>query len=100
MEIIEVCYLLTVTRNESVDIYSVRAPGDPPTVFLFEERADAERYVIMLEQDEDYVVGETLDMDITEVPLTDAIDALDDKGHSYILIRSDELFVPPDGKLS
>ena len=94
------CYLLTMVRDGSVDVYSVRIGSDPPSVFLFQERADAERYVIMLEQDDDYVVGETCDMDITEVPLGDAIDALEEKGHHYILIRSDELFVPPDGKLS
>ena len=90
------CYMLTMVRGGSIDIYSVSTDGEPPTVFLFQEREDAERYVIMLEQDTDYVVGETCTMDITEVPLGAAVDALNEKGHNFILIRSDELFIPPD----
>ena len=91
----DLCYMLTMVRGGSIDIYSVRVDDDPPTVFLFQELEDAERYVIMLEEDEDYVVGETCSMDITEVPLGTAVDALNEKGHNYILIRTDELFVPP-----
>ena len=94
----DLCYMLTMVRDGSIDIYSVRVDGEAANVFLFENRDDAERYVIMLEEDEDYLVGETCTMDITEVPLGIAIDALNEKGHSYIHIRTDELFVPPDGK--
>jgi len=94
----DLCYMLTMVRDGSIDIYSVRLGDEPPNVFLFQDRDDAERYVIMLEEDDDYVVGETCTMDITEVPLDTAIDALNEKGHNYILIRTDELFVPPDGK--
>lgn len=92
----DLCYMLTMVRGESIDIYSVSVDGEPPTVFLFQDREDAERYVIMLEQDTGYVVGETCTMDITEVPLRAAVDALVEKGHNFILIRSDELFIPPD----
>ena len=91
----EICYLLTMVRGGSIDVYSVRVGGDSPTVFLFQEREDAERYVIMLEEDEGYSVGETCHMDITEVPLAGAIDTLNEKGHDFILIRSNELFIPP-----
>lgn len=86
-------------REGSVNIYSVRVDEKSPTVLVFENREDAERYVIMLEEDEDYIVGESCTMDITEVPLSTAIEALTEKGHRYVRIRSDELFVPPDGKL-
>lgn len=85
-----------MVRGDSTDIYSVRVDGEPPTILLFQEREDAERYVIMLEEDPGYTVGETCTMDITEVPMDDAIDAFNAKGHSFILIRSDELFIPPD----
>ena len=91
----DLCYLLTMVRGGSVDVYSVRVGDDPPTVFLFKEREDAERYVIMLEEDTGYTVGETCTMDITDAPLSDAIEALDEKGHNYIVIGSDELFIPP-----
>lgn len=93
------CYMLTMVRGGSIDIYSVRVDSDSPTVLLFKDRDDAERYVIMLEEDDSYTVGETCVMDITEVPLSDAVNALENKGHRYILIGSDELFIPPDSTL-
>ena len=92
----ELGYLLTMVRDGSTDIYSVRVGNELPTVLLFQEREDAERYVIMLEEDSDYAVGETCTMNITEVPVEVAIDAFNQKGHNFILIRSDELFIPPD----
>lgn len=62
---------------------------------IFQNKDDAERYVIMMEQDEEYVIGESLVMDITEVALGDAIDILSEKGHDYILVKDTDLFIPP-----
>ena len=76
-----------------VNIYSLRDAAGPPRVMIFEEFDDAERYVIMLEQDETYIVGETLDMD-TELCLGDTLDILNEKGHG-ILVKEDDLFIPP-----
>ena len=87
-------YLLTRKRDSAFDVYTVNYQG-LPTILIFEERDDAERYVIMLEQDSDYVVGETIQLEITEVDLGDAVDIFNEKKQNYILIREDDLFIPP-----
>ena len=92
----DVAYVLTHKRGGAIDVYSLSSGGSPPSVLIFQERDDAERYVIMLEQDVDYIVGEGLDLKITEIPLGDAIDIFTAKGHDFIFIQPDDLFVPPD----
>ena len=89
-------FVLTHRRGSALDVYSLSSSGSPPSVLIFQERDDAERYVIMLEQDVDYIVGEGLELKITEIPLGDAIDIFNAKGHDYIFIRPDDLFIPPD----
>ena len=89
-------YVLTSKRSKAVDVYSVRSGDEPPNVLIFQEREDAERYVIMLQEDADYIVGEGLELEITEIPLGNAIDIFNEKGHNYIFVKSDDLFVPPD----
>jgi len=90
----EEAYILTTRGKDNFDIYSMRVDGKQ-SVFLFEDADDAERYVIMLEQDPDYVVGETLFLDITEVPLSMALDVFNEKSLNYVYIKRDDLFVPP-----
>lgn len=89
-------FILTTKREGETgfDIYSIRVDGEQ-SVFLFEDRDDAERYVIMMEQDPEYIVGETMFLDITEVPLSMALDVFNEKNLNYVYIKSDDLFVPP-----
>lgn len=89
------CYIITTIKGGEVNIYSIRDGQGPPRVMIFENDEDAQRYVIMLEQDDTYIVGETLNMDVTSVCLGDALDVLNEKGHEYILVREDDLFIPP-----
>ena len=88
------CYILTTIHEGEQSIYSLRDDG-PPRVLMFETYDDADRYAIMLEQDEGYIVGETLTMEVAEVNLGDAIDVLNDKGQDYLFVRKDDLFIPP-----
>ena len=92
----DVGYVLTNKRNTAIDVYSVSSGGEPPNVLIFQEREDAERYVIMLEEDVEYIVGEGMNLEVTEIPLGDAVDIFNAKGHNYIYITPDDLFVPPD----
>jgi len=92
----EEAYVLTCHRQETMDVYSLRSGGEAPNVLIFQSRDDAERYVIMLEEDRDYSVGEDLELQITEIPLGAAIDIFNEKGHNYIFVKEDDLFVPPD----
>lgn len=90
------CYFLTGILGDGVQTYSLREEGsDVPRVLLFQERDDAERYVIMLEQDENYIVGERMEMKINEACLGDVIDILNEKGHDFLFVRNDDLFIPP-----
>lgn len=87
------CYFLTSDQNQT---YSLREDGeDTSRVLLFQERDDAERYVIMLEQDENYIVGEDFEMTVNEACLGDVLDILNDKGHDFLFVRNDDLFIPP-----
>ena len=89
------CFLLTIIKDGDINIFSIRDDEGPRRVMIFQNKDDAERYVIMMEQDEEYVIGESLVMDITEVALGDAIDILSEKGHDYILVKDTDLFIPP-----
>ena len=91
----DLCYLLTSVDSEGTHIFSLRDGDNEPEVLLFQNHDDAERYVIMLEQDEDYIVGETLSMSITEVDLGEAVDILNEKKRNYILVKEQDLFIPP-----
>ncbi|QLF86206.1 hypothetical protein CC030809_00150 [Synechococcus phage S-CAM7] len=89
------CYLLTSVDSDGTNIYSLRDNGKEPEVLIFQDRDDAERYAIMLEQDDGYIVGESLTMDIAEVELGAAIDILNEKKRNYILVKKEDLFIPP-----
>ena len=89
------CYLLTSVDSDGTNIYSLRDNGKEPEVLIFQDRDDAERYAIMLEQDDGYIVGESLTMDIAEVELGAAIDILNEKERNYILVKKEDLFIPP-----
>jgi hypothetical protein len=89
------CFLLTTKDEDGTNIYSLRDDNKEPEVLLFQNRDDAERYAIMLEQDDSYIVGETLDMNVSEVKFKSAIDILNEKGRNYILVKSEDLFIPP-----
>ena len=40
-------YVLTSKHSKSIDVFSVRCADEPPSVLIFQEREDAERYVII-----------------------------------------------------
>ena len=75
-------------------VYSIDDDG-AKSILVFQKIEDAQRQLIMLEEDEEYKVGERVELDITEVPLESALDVFNSKGDAYILAKSDDLFVPP-----
>ncbi len=89
------CYLLITKDSEGTNIFSLKTSTRESEVLIFQNRDDAERYVIMLEQDDAYIVGDTLSMDIAEVELGAAIDILNEKERNYILVKEEDLFIPP-----
>ena len=89
------CYLLTIDDSEGTHIYSLRDSNRDPEVLLFEDEEDAERYAIMLEQDDGYLIGDSLNMNVAEVKFKSAIEILKTKQRSYILVKKEDLFIPP-----
>lgn len=92
---IEYCYLLTIKNSEGSHIYSLREKNKDPEILVFESRDDAERYAMMLEQDDSYVIGDTMIMSVAESTYRDVVDIIRSKGHKHILVKNDELFIPP-----
>ena len=88
-------YFLSGVNGGEMTTYSLREPGGEPRVLIFQDYDDAERYVIMMEQDEAYAVGETISLHINDAILGDIVDILNDKGHDYLFARKDDLFIPP-----
>lgn len=91
----EQSYIITQTRGTAIDVFSISVGNGDPTILVFENEDDAERYVIMLEEDDSYVVGETIHLKVTEIPMKDALDVFNTKGHNYIIVKKDDLFIPP-----
>ena len=90
------CYLLTIKNSKGdTHIYSLRGDELEPEILIFETNDDAERYVQMLERDEEYLVGDTMDMVVSEVNFSNVLEILKVKERSYILVKKDELFIPP-----
>lgn len=88
-------YFLSGVNDGEITTYSLREEGEDARVLLFQMYDDAERYVIMMEQDEAYRVGETIDLIINDAILGDIVDILSDKGYDYLFVRSEDLFIPP-----
>lgn len=93
---IQTCYLLTDKEGKKgMDVYSVRSEPNEPQVLIFQEKDDAERYVIMLQEDDSFNEEKTSKMEVLEVPTEVVVQVLDIKGHSYIFVQKDDLFIPP-----
>jgi len=90
----EFCYIITSADDKGADVYSIKRDGKSH-VLIFEDSDDAERYVIMLEQDDDYIVGESYALEAYEVPTEAVLEALSNKGYSYIYVKPDDLYIPP-----
>jgi len=90
----DICYILTSKDAAAFDVYSIRSAG-VRNVLIFQEEEDAERYVIMMEEDDSYVVGEDINLSVTEVPLDKVLEILASKGYGYIYVNPDDLFIPP-----
>ena len=90
----DICYFIVHISDGDFRVYSVKTDS-VPNVLIFQEKDDAERYVIMLEQDDTYIVGENFKLEVTEAPLGDVVDSLNEKGHDYISVKPDDLFIAP-----
>tara|TARA_B100000902_G_scaffold389229_1_gene436048 strand:+ start:934 stop:1191 length:258 start_codon:yes stop_codon:yes gene_type:complete len=82
-------YLLTMKNKREEGAYAVDDQHGHQVLFLFEEEDDAERYAMMLEDQEDKM------MDVIEVDDALAIKTCRMHNYKYAVITSDDFVIPP-----
>jgi|TARA_S200002703_G_scaffold20309_1_gene16554 hypothetical protein len=82
-------YLLTLKDKKSDGAYAVQDQYGHNVLFLFEEEDDAERYAMMLEDQED------AEMDIIEVDAELAIKTCKYYNYRYAVITPNDIVIPP-----
>ena len=82
--------MFVLTDIESGGIYAVRAKDMTKTVTVFEDRDDAERYVLLLnaEDYEDHLEVTEVDRDVIAINCNTY-------GYAYSVIKKDDLIIPP-----
>ena len=82
-------YLLTLKTRKEDGAYAVQDSQGDKVLFLFEEEDDAERYAMMLEEQEDR------EMDVIEVDADLAIKTCKQHNYKYAVITPDDIVIPP-----
>ena len=82
-------YLLTLRDNKEDGAFAVQNKYGDKVLFLFEEEDDAERYAMMLEDQED------AEMDVIEVDDELAIRTCKVYNYKYAIITPNDIVIPP-----
>jgi len=84
---------LICLKDHPEGVYSVISEEGEHVIFFFEEEDDAERYLGMLEANDDE--EELPELDIYEIDLDIAAKVCEDKGYCYTVVTPDDFVVPP-----
>ena len=82
-------FLLTLKDRKDDGAYAVQNKRGEKVLFLFEEEDDAERYAMMLNEEED------AEMDVIEVDGALAIRTCKMYNYKYTVISSNDIVIPP-----
>jgi len=82
-------FLLTLKDNKEDGAYAVQDQYGNKVLFLFEEEDDADRYAMMLEDQEDAI------MDVVEADDELAIKTCKHYNYKYAVITPDDIVIPP-----
>ena len=82
-------FILTICGKEREGAYSVQDEEGNHILYLFEKEDDAERYAMMLE-DDDYP-----EMNVLEVEDEVMIKTCKVHGYNYTVITEDDVVIPP-----
>jgi hypothetical protein len=82
-------YLLTLKNRKDDGAYAVKDQYGHKVLFLFEDEDDAERYALMLENEENTM------MDIVEVDDDLAIKTCKLYDYKYAVITPNDIIIPP-----
>ncbi len=83
-------FILTVMGKEYEGAYSVRDTSGNQLLYLFEEEDDAERYAMMLEEQE-YPEIKIMEVDDDLMVKTCQL-----HGYRYTIITSNDIVIPPE----
>ena len=83
-------FLLTLKDRKDDGAYAVKNKKGEKVLFLFEEEDDAERYAMMLEEDED-----PAEMEVVEVDGALAIRTCRLYNYKYAVITPNDIVIPP-----
>ena len=84
-------FILTLAGKEKEGAYSVEDDTGQQILYLFEEEDDADRYAMMLEDDEKY----EKEMAVVEVDDELAIKTCKMYNYKYTVITPDDFVIPP-----
>ena len=82
-------FLLTLKDNKDDGAYAVQDQYGRKVLFLFEDKDDAVRYALMLEDQEE------TEMDVVEVDDDVAINTCKMYNYHYAVITPDDIVIPP-----
>jgi hypothetical protein len=82
-------FILALKHNEDEGAYSVDNDEGEKTLYLFEDRDDADRYVGLLEADD------FPEMSVVEVEDEKAVNTCEMYGYNYVIITPNEFVIPP-----
>ena len=86
-------FLLTLKEKKDEGAYAVQDSDGDKVLFLFEEEDDAERYAMMLDEDDCKYTQKV--MDIIEVDDNLAIKTCKMHNYKYAVIKPDDIVIPP-----
>ena len=82
-------YIITIKGKSNEGAYAVKDDFGEKVVFLFEEKDDAIRYALLMEEDD------CPEMDVIHVNDAAAIAACEKSGVKYTIITEDDIVIPP-----
>jgi hypothetical protein len=82
-------YLLTISDRQDNGAYAVLNRYGEKVLFMFEEEDDADRYAMMLEEDEDK------EMNVIEIDDALAILTCKRYNYKYAVITANDIVIPP-----
>ena len=85
-------FLLTLKDKNEEGAYAVQDKYGDKVLFLFEQEDDAERYALMLNNDDKY----QKQMDVIEIDDQLAINTCKRYNYKYSVISPDDLVIPPN----
>jgi|TARA_R100000030_G_scaffold29080_2_gene21488 hypothetical protein len=83
-------FVLTL-ENHPDGVFSVFDDADDRVIPIFIENDDAERYLLMMEEDPDYPPMQVVEMEDHVI-----IGACQDRGQKFSIITPDDFLIPPD----